>query len=116
MRERKNKIVFLFILLLLHKFSFAQMDTVIIKTSAICDQCKERIEHDLSFEKGVKTAVLDLKTKEVTVVYNPAKTDVEKIRIAITKSGYDADSLMADPKAYRRLPDCCQKPVNNNSK
>jgi hypothetical protein len=35
---------------------------------------------------------------------------VEKIRIAITKSGYDADSLKADPKAFKHLPECCKKP------
>ena len=107
---KSTKIILLLIGIFLSKFSFAQMDTVRIKTSAICDQCKDRIEHDLSFEKGVKKAVLDLKTKEVMVVYNSKKTDVQKIREAITKSGYDADSLVADPKSYRRLPDCCQKP------
>src|ERR1043165_9450870 len=61
---------FLFLIPFSFMLSFAamaQMDTVKIKTSAVCDQCKEKIEHDLSFEKGVKTAVLDLKTTEVTV-------------------------------------------------
>jgi mercuric ion binding protein len=102
------------LVLLLSFFSFtniySQTDTVRIKTSSLCKQCKEKIEGDLSFEKGVKHSSLDLKTKEVTVVYNPQKTSPEKIRIAITKSGYDADSLKADAKAFRRLPECCQKP------
>jgi|SRR5689334_8648503 len=88
----------------------AQTDTVRIKTSAICEQCKERIEHDLSFEKGVKSSSMNLETKEVTVVYNAQKTDPQKIRTAITKSGYDADSLKADTKAYGRLPECCKSP------
>ncbi|CAN5683481.1 hypothetical protein BH11BAC1_BH11BAC1_24910 [soil metagenome] len=88
----------------------AQTDTVIIKTSALCEQCKEKIEHDLSFEKGVKSNVMNLETKEVTVVYNTQKTDPEKIRMAITKIGYDADSLKAVPKAFDRLPECCKAP------
>ena len=88
----------------------AQTDTVKIKTSALCDMCKERIEHDLSFEKGVKSSIMDIETKKVTVVYNPAKTDAEKIRAAITKIGYDADSLKADEKAFSKLPECCQAP------
>jgi len=88
----------------------AQTDTIRIKTSAICDQCKERIEHDLSFEKGIKSNVMNLDTKEVTVVYNSQKTNPEKIRLAITKIGYDADSLKADAKAYGKLPECCQAP------
>src|SRR6185503_1067821 len=88
----------------------AQLDTVKVMTSAICAECKERIEHDMSFEKGVKHSVLDLDTKVLTVVYNPKKTNPEKIRIAVTKTGYDADSLRADPKAFNKLPDCCKKP------
>ena len=88
----------------------AQTDTVKIMTTAICDDCKERIEHDLSFEKGVKSSSLDLDTKVVTVVYNSQKTDPEKIRVAITKIGYDADSLKADTKAFNKLPECCRVP------
>ena len=83
-------------------------DTVRIQTSAICDQCKDRIENDLSFEKGVKTVKLDLESKIVTVIYNPRKTDVQKIREAITKIGYDADTLKADLKSFNKLPQCCK--------
>lgn len=86
----------------------AQNDTVRIQTSAICEQCKERIENDLSFAKGVKSSNLDLKTKIVTVIYNPKKTDQQKIREAVTKIGYDADTLKADPKGYKKLPECCK--------
>lgn len=86
----------------------AQNDTIRIKTSSICEQCKERIENDLSFEKGVKSSNLDLKTKVVTVVYNPKKTDAQKIREAITRIGYDADTLKANEKSYRKLPECCK--------
>jgi copper chaperone CopZ len=87
-----------------------QTDTVRIQTSALCKTCKRTIESDLSFEKGVKKSDLDLKTKIVTVIYDSKKTNPEKIRLAITKSGYDADSLPKDPKAFRRLPDCCKNP------
>lgn len=88
----------------------AQTDTVKIKTSAICDDCKNRIEHDLSFLKGVKSSNVDLDTKEVTVVYNREKTDPDKIRVAITKTGYDADTMKAVEKAFNRLPECCRVP------
>ena len=33
-----------------------------IKTSAICDMCKETLEYDLAFEKGVKEAILNRKS------------------------------------------------------
>ena len=91
---------------------FSQTDTIQIMTSAQCETCKKTIEEYLSFEKGVKKSVLDVDTKILTVIYNPDKTTPEKIKVALTKSGYDADSLPADPKAYKRLHDCCKKPAD----
>jgi copper chaperone CopZ len=88
----------------------AQQDTTIkIKTSGQCEKCKARIESGLSFEKGVKAVVFDVKTEVVTVKYNPKKTSPEKIKTAITKIGYDADEMAADENAYDKLPKCCKK-------
>jgi periplasmic mercuric ion binding protein len=95
-------------------YLYAQTDTITIKTSAICDECKERIEHDLAFVKGVKVAKLDLDTKMVTVLYNAQKTSPAKIAEAISRIGYDADSLKADAKAFKKLPECCQRPMHEN--
>ena len=87
-----------------------KFDTIKIKTSSQCDECKERIEEALAFEKGVKTSDLDVETKIVTVAYKKSKTSPEKIRKAISKVGYDADDVSADPKAYSKLDACCKKP------
>lgn len=81
-----------------------------IKTSSQCDECKQRIEEALAFEKGVKKSELDIETQIVTVSYQKKKTSPEKIRKAISKVGYDADDVAADPKAYNKLPACCKKP------
>ncbi len=87
----------------------AQTMVVKVKTSAICKMCKSKIERDLLLTKGVKDAELNLDDKVVTVTYNAAKTTPELIRVAITKSGYDADSIPADPAAYNKLSSCCKK-------
>lgn len=87
----------------------SNMVTIKIKTSAVCGMCKETIEKTMAFEKGVKTSELDVKTKIVTVTYNTEKTSPEKIKLAISKVGYDADEVAADPKAYAKLSPCCQK-------
>jgi mercuric ion binding protein len=113
MKTIKPIMTFLAALLLFSGNTFAQDTTIVIKTSAICEQCKSKIENDLSFEKGIKNVNLDLKTKAVTVVYNSKKTSAENIRIAITKIGYDADNLPADVKAYQKLHKCCQKDVKH---
>ncbi|MBD2755712.1 heavy-metal-associated domain-containing protein [Spirosoma validum] len=80
-----------------------------LKTSAICGMCKARIERNLAFEKGVKEADLDVKTKVVTIKYNPAKTDVAKLKANISKTGYDAEDVPADEVGYNKLPSCCKK-------
>ena len=106
-----KKILSAFLILMSAESMFAQRDTTIkIKTSSQCEQCKKRLENSLSFEKGVKSIVLDIDTKEITVKYNPQKTNAEKLKIAISKTGYDADEIPADKKAYDKLPSCCQKP------
>lgn len=86
----------------------AQVEKVNIKTSAICEMCKYAIERDLAFEKGIKTADLDLETKVLTVKFSTKKTTADRIRERITKVGYNADSLQRDVKAYNALPACCK--------
>ena len=80
-----------------------------VKTSAICKMCKKNIETALSSEKGVKKSELDVKSKIATVTYDPKETTPEKIRKAIANSGYDADDVPANPKAYKKLESCCKK-------
>ena len=87
-----------------------KLEEIRIKTSSQCDLCKERIEETLAFEKGVKKSELDLESQIVTVSYRKGKTTPDKIRKAISRAGYDADDVPADPKAYLKLPACCKKP------
>ena len=85
-----------------------------IKTSAVCDMCKETIEYDLTFEKGVKSVVLDVESKIATVVYNPRKTSASLIRKRIAKVGYNADGFKRDSLAYKKLPLCCKDGAHEN--
>lgn len=84
-----------------------------IKTSAQCEMCKDRIEKALNKSKGVVSSDLDLDTKEVTVVYEPDKIDIDKIKQIISKTGYNADDVPANKKAYNKLPKCCQISVDD---
>ncbi len=92
----------------------SKFETIKIKTSGQCSKCKERIEKALVFEKGIKSADYDVETAVVTVKYNSTKTTSEKIKIVITKCGYDADEMKADDAAYQKLPSCCKKPDDPN--
>jgi periplasmic mercuric ion binding protein len=85
------------------------LKTITIKTSAVCEMCKETLEKAMAYEKGVKESSLDVDSKVLTVTYNPNKTSPEKIKLAITKAGYDADEMPADVRAYDNLDACCKK-------
>ncbi|RYZ45643.1 MAG: MerP protein, partial [Sphingobacteriales bacterium] len=39
----------------------------------------------------------------------PAKTDVSKLKANISKTGYDAEEVVADQAGYNKLPSCCKK-------
>lgn len=80
-----------------------------LKTSAVCDMCKARLEKSLAYEKGVQTANLDVPTQLLTVTYRPDKTTPDALRTAVQRTGYDADAQPADPRAYDKLPECCKK-------
>jgi periplasmic mercuric ion binding protein len=109
-----KKNIFLFIFLFVSAITFAdkpKTETVKIKTSAICEQCKENIEKKLAFTKGVIDASVDLdsENKITTVIFNPKKTNADKIRKAIADVGYDADNVLANPVGYEKLEACCKK-------
>ena len=105
-----KKIISLFTLILLSiTGAKAQIIESKITTSGQCEHCKETIEKNIRFEKGVKKVAFDEKTHVVTVKYDETKTNLKDIQIAISKLGYDADSISADPKAYEKLNSCCKK-------
>ena len=88
---------------------FAQTAEIVIQTTAQCGECKTNIEKALMAEKGVRFVELDIKTKQVKVVYNTKKITPDELRMVISKTGYDADSIPADPEAVKRLDPCCTK-------
>jgi len=84
-----------------------------IKTSAVCDMCKSTLEKAMAYEKGIKKSDLDVASAVITISYNPQKTNPDKIRKAIAESGYDADEVKANTKAYNNLNACCKKDAHH---
>ena len=58
---------------------------VVLSVDIHCQGCIDKIMKNIAFEKGVKDIVYDLKTKTVTVTYNPSKTDVPTLLKAFEK-------------------------------
>jgi copper chaperone CopZ len=106
-----NRLIITLVLLIFSSIILQAENTqeIKIKTSAQCEQCKERIEKALNKSKGILKAELDLETKEAIVLFDSEQTDAQKIRQIISKTGYDADDVPANKKAYNKLPQCCKK-------
>lgn len=85
-----------------------ELKTAEIKTSAVCEVCKERIEGKVSKLDGVREVNLDVDTKMLKIKYDESKIKLEEIRITISNLGYDADDVKRNPKAYKKLPKCCR--------
>lgn len=83
-------------------------ETVIIKTSAECGECKERIEAKLNYTKGISFADLNYETQELTVKFKPDVISLLEIKTIVSELGYDADDVKANPTAQNALPACCQ--------
>lgn len=67
----------------------AQKDTVTFQVPMKCHKCQAKIEDNISFEKGVTDLSVNLEAKTVTVIFKKKKTDIEKLKAAFKKLGYD---------------------------
>jgi mercuric ion binding protein len=56
----------------------------------------------------------------IKVTYDPGKTDLHKIHMAIANAGHDTDMHKAPQDAYDKLPACCkydrEEKTDNHSK
>jgi len=90
-------------------------DTLVVKTQIYCDHCLEcgscagNINVSMAGLYGIKKVNINPGLKNITVIYNPAKTSPEKIREAISKAGFDADDIAAKPESVAKLDGCCKK-------
>lgn len=66
----------------------AATKTVTFNVSIHCKNCVKKINDNVAFEKGVKDLSVSLDSKTVTVTYDPARTDVAKLKAALEKLGY----------------------------
>lgn len=70
-----------------------QSREALFQTNLHCKNCAAKIQDNVAFEKGVKDMSIDVDAKTVRIVYNPAKTNVDKLAEAIRKLGYTAELI-----------------------
>ena len=70
-----------------------EKEEITFLVSMTCEKCQQRIEDNISFEKGVTDLIVNLPQKTVTIEYRKDKTSPEKLKAAICKLGYTATPL-----------------------
>lgn len=81
--------------------------TETLKVWGKCNMCKTRIEK-IALSSGATTADWNVKTKFLTVVYEPGRSSMDYISGRLAKAGHDTGLKSAKDKAYNALPDCCK--------
>ena len=56
-----------------------KVSTVVFTTDIDCEGCAKKVYNSIPFEKGIKDVKVDVKTKSVTVLFDPANNNVESI-------------------------------------
>lgn len=79
-----------------------------IEVDGVCMMCKERIEKASIKTKGVKSAVWNVKTHELKLIFDERKTDLKTIQASIAAVGHDTKEIKATEEAYNSVHPCCK--------
>jgi mercuric ion binding protein len=72
-----------------------------------CEQCQKRIQKAAYSVAGVKSAVWDIETHQLSLILNEEKTSSLDVKKAIAKVGHDTDEVKATKEDYDNLHSCC---------
>ena len=98
------------IVLCISTVSFAQNKNAkaSIEVDGVCMMCKNRIEKASLKTKGVKSAVWNVDTHELRLIFDENKTDLLNIQKKIVSVGHDTKELKATDEAYDSVHSCCK--------
>jgi cation transport ATPase len=97
-------------LMLMVTVTFAQNKNAkaTLEVDGVCGMCKARIEKAAIKTKGVKSALWNVETHKLSLIFNNEKTTVEAIVKNITAAGHDTKELKATDEAYNSVHPCCK--------
>lgn len=73
-----------------------------------CDMCKTRIEKAALNVKGVKYALWDIPSHQLSLIIDERKTDPMQVKTALVTVGHDTKELKATDEAYNTVHPCCK--------
>jgi cation transport ATPase len=104
-----KKVILLFTLLIT-TLAFAQNKNAkaSLEVDGVCGMCKERIEKAAIRTKGVKSAVWNVDTHELKLIFDENKTDLKLISKKIASVGHDTKEVKATEVQYNTVHPCCK--------
>jgi copper chaperone CopZ len=105
-----KKIVVVIALMLVGLSAEAQKKNakVSIEVDGICGMCKKRIEKAALQTKGVKFAVWNVESHQLSMIIDERKTNLKKIQKNIAAVGHDTKLIKATDEAYNSVHPCCK--------
>ena len=79
-----------------------------MEVDGVCGMCKARIEKAAIRTKGVKSAVWNVDTHELKLIYDERKTDLKTIAQKLADVGHDTKDIKATDEAYNSVHPCCK--------
>ena len=103
------------LLMLMATITFAQEKNkkLTMEVDGKCDMCKMRIEKAALGVKGVKYALWDIPSHQLSLIIDERKTDPMKIKTALVEVGHDTKELKATEEAYASVHPCCKYREDN---
>ncbi|WP_178989778.1 heavy-metal-associated domain-containing protein [Winogradskyella schleiferi] len=104
----KRIIIILTVLLTTATFAQNKNAKASIEVDGVCGMCKERIEKAAIRTKGVKSAVWNVDTHELKLIFDERKTDLTTISKKIASVGHDTKEIKATEEQYNSMHPCCK--------
>jgi cation transport ATPase len=79
-----------------------------IEVDGVCGMCKQRIEKASIRTKGVKSAVWNVETHQLSLIFDERKTSLDSIKASVAAVGHDSKDVIATDEAYNSVHDCCK--------
>lgn len=104
----KKVLVLLMVLIGTTTFAQEKNARASLEVDGVCMMCKTRIEKASLNTKGVKSAIWDVKTHELKLIFDGRKTNLDSIQSNIAAVGHDTKTLKATDEAYATVHPCCK--------
>jgi cation transport ATPase len=89
-------------------FSQNKNEKASIEVDGVCGMCKGRIEKAAIRTKGVKSAIWNIETHELKLIFDARKTNIDSISKNIAAVGHDTKLYTATDEAYNSVDACCK--------